>query len=161
MSKIYSGDCGFLCEEGFARITRGGIADIYIVQNQEYPGNYKVSLAFYMDDFEPNNAYKIYGEPLVLREEDKIEFLGTAAEYFTPTAPFWLEGLLMVRMNPPDVGLLPTFRAIEQLKRKKVRATEQDQLKTISHFLEDYRLKRSLLDNSTPNWSSCGGVNPH
>ena len=55
----------FASKEGFARVTREGVSEIYIVQNQEYPGDYKVSLAFALDDFDPSDATKLYGEPLI------------------------------------------------------------------------------------------------
>lgn len=136
---------GFICGEGFARVTRSGVRDIYIIQNQEYPGDYKVSLAFYMDDFEPGNDYKIFGQPLILCEDDQIEFLGRAEEYFIPCAPLWIDRLLMVRMNPIEVGLLPTIRAIEHLHMKGVQPDEQEMLKVVKYYRDDYHHRRLVL----------------
>ena len=135
---------GYLCREGFARVVRSGISDIYVVQNQEYPGDYKVSLAFYMDDFEPGNDYKIYGEPLILCKEDHIEFLGRAEEYFVPCAPLWIDRLLIVRMNPIEVGLLPTIRAIEHLHMKGVQADEQEMLAVVKYYCDDHHRRLVL-----------------
>ena len=136
---------GFLCGEGFARVIRAGISDIYVIQNQEYPGDFKVSLAFYMDDFEPGNDYKIYGEPLILCKGDQIEFLGRAEEYFVPCAPLWIDRLLIVRMNPIEVGLLPTIRAIEHLHMKGVQPDEQEMLAVVKYYFEDYLRRRLVL----------------
>ena len=36
----------FRCPAGFARITRKGVTDVYLVQNQEYPGEHFVTLAY-------------------------------------------------------------------------------------------------------------------
>ena len=136
---------GFLCNEGFARVTRSGVSDIYVIQNQEYPGDYRVSLAFYMDDFEPGNAYKMYGEPLILSESDHIEFLGRAQEYFVPRAPLWMDRITMVRMNPIEVGLLPTIRAIEHLHMKNAKPDEQEKLAVVKYYYDDYCRRRLVL----------------
>ena len=77
----------FLSPEGFARITRDGKSDIYVVQNQEYPGDYRVSLAFALDDFDPSDATKLYGEPLLLNALDVVEFLGQAQGPVVPRLP--------------------------------------------------------------------------
>lgn len=150
MSKLTSfGTCvdsnGFLCSEGFSRVTRSGISDIYIIQNQEYPGDYKVSLAFYIDDFEKGNDYKIYAEPLILCGDDQIEFLGIAQEYFVSRAPFWIDRLAIVRMNPVKVGLLPTVRAIENLNMKISKLEEQEVITVVQYFYEDYCRRRLVL----------------
>ena len=136
---------GFLCGEGFARVIRSGTSDIYVIQNQEYPGDYKVSLAFYMDDFEQGNDYKIYGEPLILCKDDHIEFLGRAEDYFVPRAPLWIDRLAIVRMNPIEVGLLPTIRAIEHLQMKDAQPDEQEMLAVVKYYFEDYLRRRLVL----------------
>ena len=136
---------GFLCGEGFVRVIRYGISDIYVIQNQEYPGDYKVSLAFYMDDFEQGNDYKIYGEPLILCKDDHIEFLGRAEDYFVPRAPLWIDRLAIVRMNPIKVGLLPTIRAIEHLHMEDAQPDEQEILSVVKYYFEDYLRRRLVL----------------
>ena len=136
---------GFLCREGFARVIRSGISDIYVIQNQEYPGDYKVSLAFYMDDFESGNDYKIYGEPLILCKDDHIEFLGRAEEYFVPRAPLWMDRLAIVRVNSIETGLLPTIRAIEHLHMKDAQPDEQEILSVVKYYFEDYLRRRLVL----------------
>ena len=135
----------FASAEGFARITRDGKSDIYVVQNQEYPGDYKVSLAFTLDDFEPGNVSKLYGEPLVLNALDRIEFLGNAQDYFIPQAPLWEDCLAVVGMNPNEIGLLPTVRAIEHLREKGKIATEQEIELAVKHYVSDYHTRRALL----------------
>ena len=144
-----SGSCvdsdRFLCCEGFARVIRSEISDIYVIQNQEYPGGYKVSLAFYMDDFESGSDYKIYGEPLILCKDDHIDFLGSAEEYFVPRAPLWMDRLAIVRMNPAEIGLLPTVRAIEHMHMTDAEPDEQEKLKVVKYYRDDYHHKRLVL----------------
>ena len=72
----------FRCPAGFARITRKGVTDVYLVQNQEYPGEHFVTLAFEMDDFDQSG--KNYGEPLVVMAHHTVDFLGTRDDYFSP-----------------------------------------------------------------------------
>ena len=141
----YSGEEGFPCREGFARITRAGITDIYIVQNQEYPGDYKVSLAFYMDDFEPGDTSKKYGEPLVLGQNERIQFLGSAKEYFVSKEPGCEERLQMVRLIPKSAGLLPAVRAIEHLHQDGVKPTQDARIRVARHYLDEYYRRRLLL----------------
>lgn len=135
----------FASKEGFARVTRDGQTDIYVVQNQEYPGDYKVSLAFALDDFEPGNATKTYGEPLILNESDRVEFLGAATDYFIPKAPLWEISLEVVRMIPETSGLLPVIRAIEYLRAKGQKPNGNDLQQTVDYYVTDYRNRRALL----------------
>jgi hypothetical protein len=135
----------FASEEGFARITRDGKSDIYVVQNQEYPGNYKVSLAFVLDDFEPSDPTKTYGEPLVINALDRVEYLGSAVDYFVPKAPLWEVSLEVVRMVTEKVGLLPIVRAIEYLREKGKKPNVHDLTKTVDYYVADYHNRRSQL----------------
>lgn len=119
----------YVSQEGFARITRDGKSDIYVVQNQEYPGDYRVSLAFALDDFDPSDATKLYGEPLLLNALDVVEFLGQAQDYFVPKS----------------AGLLPSVRAIEHLRTKGRQPTEQEIDDAVAYHVGDYQRRRALL----------------
>lgn len=135
----------FPCEEGFARVTRDGKTDIYVVQNQEYPGDYKVSLAFALDDFSPSDSNKTYGEPLILRSLDKIGYLGNAVDYFIPCAPLWETTFEVVRRTPESVGLLPAIRALEFLRSKGKKPTSTELTSATDYYLSDYHNRRALL----------------
>lgn len=135
----------FASKEGFARVTREGVSEIYIVQNQEYPGDYKVSLAFALDDFDPSDATKLYGEPLILNATDRVEFLGSGEDYFIPKAPLWEDSLAAVRMVPKEVGLLPVIRAVEHLRAKGQKPTEQELAQAVQYHVADYHRRRALL----------------
>jgi len=53
--------------EGFARVIRHGRSDIYLVQNHEgFCWDGRISVAFYMDDFDTGRSNKRYGHPLYL-----------------------------------------------------------------------------------------------
>ena len=71
--------------------------------------------------------------------------MGRAEEYFVPRAPLWIDRLLIVRMNPIEVGLLPTIRAIEHLHMKGVQADEQEMLAVVKYYFEDYLRRRLVL----------------
>lgn len=135
----------YLSEEGFARITRDGKSDIYVVQNQEYPGDYRVSLAFALDDFDPSDATKLYGEPLLLNASDVVEFLGHPQDYFVPKAPLFHDCLTVVRKVPKSAGLLPSVRAIEHLRRQGRAPTEKEIDDAVAYHLGDYQRRRALL----------------
>lgn len=135
----------FLVPEGFARVTRNGVSDIYVVQNQEYPGDYKVSLAFPLDDFEPNNPRKTYGEPLLLGADDEIHFLGTPQNYFLPKAPLWEQTILLVKRIPKELGLLPTVRVVEQLKMLERQPTKDEISAVVELSIADYHYRRAML----------------
>lgn len=135
----------FVSKEGFARITRNGKSDIYVVQNQEYPGDYNVSLAFSLDDFDPTDATKVYGEPLILNATDHIAFLGCAEDYFVPQAPLWEDNLAIVRLVPKEMGLLPAIRSIEHLRAKGGRPTAEELHKTVEYYITEYENRRALL----------------
>lgn len=135
----------YMSKEGFARITRDGKSDIYVVQNQQYPGDYRVSLAFALDDFEPGNANKLYGEPLILNKTDKVEFLGGYEDYFVPKAPLFHDCLTVVRKVPKSAGLLPSVRAIEHLRTKGRQPTEQEIDDAVAYHVGDYQRRRALL----------------
>lgn len=135
----------FVCKEGFARITRDGQSDIYVVQNQEYPGDHRFSLAFALDDFDPTDATKIYGEPLILNATDDVAFLGRAEDYFLPRAPLWEDNLAVVRMVSKEAGLLPAIRAIEHLCAKGVRPTAEELRSSVDYHVADYHRRRALL----------------
>lgn len=135
----------FVSKEGFARITRDSKSDIYVVQNQKYPGNYNVSLAFSLDDFDPTDATKVYGEPLILNATDHVAFLGCAEDYFVPQAPLWEDNLAIVRMVPKDAGLLPAVRSIEHLRAKGVRPTAEELQNTVDYYVAEYSNRRAWL----------------
>ena len=135
----------FVAKEGFSRITRDGESDIYVVQNQEYPGDYKFSLAFSLDDFDPTDATKLYGEPLVIHATDNVTFLGIAQDYFRPQAPLWEDNLAVVRMVSKEAGLLPAIRAIEHLRAAGVRPTTEELKASVDYHVADYHRRRALL----------------
>ena len=135
----------YMSKEGFARITRDGKSDIYVVQNQEYPGDYRVSLAFALDDFDPSDATKLYGEPLLLNALDVVEFLGQAQDYFVPKEPLFHDCLTVVRKVPKSAGLLPSVRAIEHLRTKGRQPTEQEIDDAVAYHVGDYQRRRALL----------------
>lgn len=135
----------FASQEGFSRVTRNGQHDIYVVQNQEYPGDYKVSLAFALDDFEPSDPTKTYGEPLILTGQDRIEYLGNAVDYFLPKAPLWEMSLEVVRLVPEKAGLLPIVRAVEFLRSKGQKPTPGEVTQAVDYYLTDYQNRRAML----------------
>lgn len=135
----------FACKEGFARVTRDGKTDIYVVQNQKYPGGHKVSLAFTLDDFEPGNANKLYGEPLILHPADKIDFLGTTADYLVPKAPLWETCFEAIRRTPESAGMLPVVRALELLRSKGQKPSAADVASAVQNCVADYHNRRALL----------------
>lgn len=75
---------GFHIPEGFARITRNGQTDIYLIKNRMPLGSYWLSVAYAMDDFE---AEKAVGYTMFVRETDGIEHLSGIKEYFIPLKP--------------------------------------------------------------------------
>lgn len=111
--------------EGFARVTRHGRSDIYLVQNHEgFCWDGRISVAFYMDDFDPGHSDKHYGHPLYLHKADQIESLGSPDVYFAPASPDWDLKCSVVRLFPRSAGLLPVVRALENLKRPMVQANK-------------------------------------
>ena len=144
-SQVFVNTGRVLCCEGFARVIRAGLSDIYVLQNQEYPGDHKVSLAFYMDNFEQDSDYKIYGEPLILCEDDQIEFLGRVEEYFIPRALRLIDRFQIVRMNPIEIGLLLSVRAIEHLQIKLVQNDEREMLAMVKYYRDGYYRRRLVL----------------
>lgn len=134
----------FLCPAGFARITRRASTDIYLVQNQGYPGDHFVSLAFELDDFDTSN--KTYGEPIVLMAHHGLEFLGARSDYFfTPKAPLWELPLELLRLAPKDCGLLPIVRAAEKLKTIPPEKRVVQTLAVLEECVADYRSRRAWL----------------
>lgn len=128
--------------EGFARITRDGEADIYLIQNMNLPGGYGVSFAFDLDDFDPG---KNVGNPLVLQKSDVVEHLGVVLEYLAPASPFWELIVPIVRAIPMDCGLLPTVRAVEQLRCLNETPSAALIQETIAQVLTDYYCRRAKL----------------
>ena len=98
-----------------------------------------------MDDFEQDSDYKIYGEPLILCEDDQIEFMGRVEEYFIPGAPRLIDRFQIVRMNPIEIGLMPSIRAIEHLQIKLVQNDEREMLAMVKYYLDDYYRRRLVL----------------
>ena len=105
----------------------------------------RVSLAFALDDFDPSDATKLYGEPLLLNALDVVEFLGQAQDYFVPKAPLFHDCLTVVRKVPKSAGLLPSVRAIEHLRTKGRQPTEQEIDDAVAYHVGDYQRRRALL----------------
>ena len=134
---------GFHIPEGFARITRDGHTDIYLIQNQMPFGSYRVSLAYELDDFKEG---RIRGHFLYVRESDAVEHLGGIKEYFTPLKPTerWIADVF--RQTGRSVGLLPMVRACEQLRRLKRTPTDAEIRHAVHEAVADYHTRRLLLE---------------
>jgi hypothetical protein len=128
--------------EGFARVTRDGETDIYLVQNINMPGGYCSSLAFDLDDFDIS---KNVGNPLVLQEGDVVEHMGAVLTYLAPASPFWELIVPVVKTIPRDCGLLPAVRAVERLRCLKEAPSETQIQETIAQVLADYYCRRLKL----------------
>ncbi len=128
--------------EGFARVTRYGEADIYLIQNMNPSGGYAVSYAFDLDDFDPG---KNVGNPLMLQKCDVVEHLGAVMEYMAPASPLWELIAPIVRAIPRDCGLLPVVRAVEQLRHLKETPSAMLIQETIAQVLADYYCRRAKL----------------
>lgn len=135
--------------EGFARVTRHGRSDIYLVQNHEgFCWDGRISVAFYMDDFDPDTE-KRYGHPLYLNKSDQIESLGSPNVYFAPVNADWELKRSLVRLFPRSAGLLPIVRAVEALKGSGTPLTDESicEAGTIAYL--DYVKRRSMLNQAT------------
>ncbi len=133
--------------EGFARVIRHGRSDIYLVQNHEgFCWDGRISVAFYMDDFDPGRSNKRYGHPLYLHKEDQIESLGAPGVYFAPAAPDWEIKRSLVRLFPRTAGLLPIVRAVETFKRSGVALTDESICEAATSAYLDYVKRRSMLN---------------
>lgn len=128
--------------EGFARVTRDGETDIYLIQNMNLPGGYCSSIAFDLDDFDIN---KNVGNPLVLQEGDVVEHLGAVLEYMAPKSPWWELMVPIVRTIPRNCGLLPAVRAVERLRYLKEAPSGTLIQETIAQVLADYYCRRAKL----------------
>lgn len=135
----------FRCPAGFARITRKGVTDVYLVQNQEYPGEHFVTLAFEMDDFDQSG--KNYGEPLVVMAHHTVDFLGTRDDYFSPGTEKGDIALALLKTFPQEVGLLPVVRAVESITTAAQPNTEHV-AKLVQWAKEDYHRRRAELTNN-------------
>lgn len=135
--------------EGFARVSRQGRSDIYLVQNHEgFCWDGRISVAFYMDDFDPDSD-KRYGHPLYLNRSDQIESLGTPGIYFALTAPDWEIKQSLVRLFPRSAGLLPIVRAVETLKRSGIALTKESICEAATFAYLDYLKRRSMLSQAS------------
>ena len=128
--------------EGFARITRDGKTDIYLIQNMNLPGGYGVSLAFDLDDFDPG---KNVGNPLVLQKGDTVKHLGAVMEYMAPASSLWELVVSVTRNIPRSCGLLPTVRAVERLRFLSEVPTAEFIEQTVALVLADYYCRRAML----------------
>lgn len=136
--------------EGFARVTRHGRSDIYLVQNHEgFCWDGRISVAFYMDDFEPGRSDKRYGHPLYLHKSDQIESLGAPDVYFAPVNKDWDLKCSLVRLFPRSAGLLPVVRAFETLKRSGLALTDESICEAGTTAYLDYVKRRSMLNHAT------------
>ena len=134
--------------EGFARVTRHGRSDIYLVQNHEgFCWDGRISVAFYMDDFDPDSD-KRYGHPLYLNKSDQIESLGSPDLYFAPANPDWDLKCSLVRLFPRSAGLLPVVRAFETLKRSGLALTDESICEAGTNAYLDYVKRRSMLNQA-------------
>ena len=132
--------------EGFARVTRHGRSDIYLVQNHEgFCWDGRISVAFYMDDFDPDSD-KRYGHPLYLHKSDQIESLGTPGVYFAPANPDWDVKCSLVRLFPRSAGLLPIVRAFEIIKRSGIALTDASICEAATCAYLDYVRRRVALN---------------
>jgi hypothetical protein len=135
--------------EGFARVTRHGRSDIYLVQNHEgFCWDGRISVAFYMDDFDPDSD-KRYGHPLYLNMSDQIESLGPPDIYFAPANKDWNLKCSLVRLFPRSAGLLPIVRAFEALKRSGLALTDESICEAGTTAYLDYVKRRSMLNQAT------------
>lgn len=106
------------------------------------PGGYRTSLAFDLDDFHPE---KNVGHPLVLQKGDVVELLGEVLKYLAPASPNWELIVPITRALPRDCGLLPTVRAVEQLRHLKETPSATLIQKTAAQVLADYYCRRAKL----------------
>jgi hypothetical protein len=135
--------------EGFARVTRNGRSDIYLVQNHEgFCWDGRISVAFYMDDFDPDTD-KHYGQPLYLRKDDQIESLGTPGVYFSQIDPNWAIKGSLVSLFPRSAGLLPIVRAFETLKKSGMALTDESICEVATCSYLDYVKRRSILNRAS------------
>ena len=132
----------FRCPAGFARITRKGVTDVYLVQNQEYPGDHFVTLAFELDDFDQSG--KSYGEPLVVMAHHAVDFLGTRDDYFQPGTEKGDIALALLKTFPKETGLLPVVRAVESITATSQPDTEQV-AQLVQWAKDDYHRRRADL----------------
>lgn len=132
----------FQVAEGFARITRNGKTDVYLVQNLSLPTGYKASLAFDLDDFDDERSV---GKPMVLTKDDQVEHLGKVADIFAEKAPIW--GLVTTVKNsiPRDAGLLPAVRALCWLRERNTMPNMTETRNIIQRALDDYASRRAAL----------------
>lgn len=134
--------------EGFARVTRHGRSDIYLVQNHEgFCWDGRISVAFYMDDFDPDSD-KRYGDPLYLHKDDQIESLGPPLVYFAPANPDWEIKCSLVRLFPRSAGLLPIVRAFETLKRSGIALTDESICEAATSSYLEYVRRRANLNQA-------------
>jgi hypothetical protein len=128
--------------EGFARITRGTETNIYLIQNMNLPGDYGVSFAFDLDDFD---SKKNVGHPLVLQTGDAVEHLGAVMQYMAPASALWEIVVPVVREIPRNCGLLPAVRAVEHLRHLSEELTTELIQQTVALVLTDYYCRRAKL----------------
>jgi hypothetical protein len=133
---------GFQLKEGFARITRQGKTDVYLIQNREPLGNYALSIAFELDDFEEG---KDPGKTFIVRANDTVQYLGPVKEYFAPQKPIGDAMMSIIRAFPRSVGLLPAVRAVESLKAKNRIPTPEEVEQAVKVALNDYHNRRAQL----------------
>lgn len=134
---------GFHIPEGFARISRDGHTEIYLVQNRAPLGAYTLSVAFAMDDFGDDS--KGVGHTLFIRQTDEIEHLGGVREYFEPISTIRPWKAAVVRLFDRSVGLLPIVRACEILRTLGRTPTVEEIQHAAQESLADYHMRRLIL----------------
>lgn len=135
--------------DAFARVTRDGVADFYLVQNHVvFCWDSRFSIGFYMDDFNRKFPKDCYGVPVYLRETDLIECLGEPREYFSTLSTSWEIKSSILRFIPEPAGLLPAVRAYEALVRSGIELNDETICSAATNAYWDYAKRRSKL-NST------------
>lgn len=134
----------------FARVTRDGATDVYLVQNHVgFCWDGRISIAFYMDDFNRDYPKESYGAPMYLRQTDLIECLGEPRDYFSPSSNKWDVKGAILRSLPRSAGLLPAVRAYETLVRSGVEFTDETIGRETTAAYLDYVKRRSKLQLPT------------
>jgi hypothetical protein len=133
-----------LCPEGFARITRDGMEDVYRVTNEETLIGEPVSFASSMDDFEFAPLVKSYGKTIVLHATDRIVHISGIDSFFSTENMQWKRVQKLQQLIPLSAGFLPIVRATEKLKLVH-QITEEDLQKVAGEVYMDYLQRRSKL----------------
>jgi hypothetical protein len=131
----------------FARVTRDGVTDFYLVQNHVvFCWDGRISIGFYMDDFNRKFPKDCYGVPVYLRKTDLIECLGEPGEYFSTLSTSWEVKNSILSFIPKTAGLLPAVRAYETLVISGIKLTDEAICSAATSAYWDYAKRRSKLN---------------